>query len=94
MLDILVEVPAVLAMVMQAVVVMMALGAYSHVPDRGSWRWFVLAGLAVFARRLTAVAERAMGFDTTLLENIETVLISCLWIVYIRKYTRPGRSGR
>ena len=82
---------------LQAFVIILALMAFSHVDNKRAWWWFVLASLFVFTRRLTASVEALLNVNTDMLEAIQTVSISIMWILFIiirtDKFKYKGRNS-
>jgi len=73
----------VISSCLQAFVVVMALVAFGHVDNKRAWWWFVLASVVVFTRRLTAVYESIFAVNTNILEGIQTISISVMWLIFI-----------
>lgn len=75
-------------LLLQATVILMALLAYGHKNiDRYSWRWFIVASIIVFLRRITHMVELSWDFNVELIEFVETLLISVAWIFYVWRRT-------
>jgi CDP-diglyceride synthetase len=75
-------------MVIQAVVVFLALIAYSNIEDRHAWKYFILATTFIVLRRLVGIVR----YSTIDLKSLEveyflTILVSLFFIAYILKKT-------
>ena len=68
---------------LQAFVIVMALVAFGHVDNKRAWWWFVLASVVVFTRRLTAVYASIFALNTAILEGLQTISISIMWLIFI-----------
>src|SRR5512137_2148938 len=84
----LLEFMIVISMCLQGFVILLALILYGYIPDKSAWKWFLLASIVVFARRLTATYEFLSAINTNMLEALETAVISLMWIIYVLKRSR------
>lgn len=95
----LLELLIIISSCMQAFVVVMAMVALGHVQNKRAWKWFILAGVLVFARRLTGTIECLYDLDTNVIENLTTIVISIMWLLFIFVRTdylrsKDGSQGR
>jgi hypothetical protein len=83
----LLEILTVTSLILQAVLCLVALYAYSHITglDKQAWKWFIIGMSGIILRRALAVSRCAEVFNNIIIEYFITIGVTICIIIYIIK---------
>lgn len=93
-LDRLMDFLIVFGVAIQASVVLLSVIAYGYCVYKRAWFWFMLASIVVFVRRLTGFYATAYDVNLSVVQAVETIAISIMWLLFILFSTRMFRAHR
>lgn len=84
----------VFGVAIQASVVLLSVIAYGYCVYKRAWFWFMMASIVVFVRRLTGFYASAYDVDLSVLQALETIAISIMWLLFILFSTKMFRAHK